>query len=173
MMTQTVPSPLGDILLAAEGDALTGLWFVGERLCGEGLETGRTAEEESPAVQAAERAVLAETRRWLEEYFAGREPEHMPKLRLVGSPFREEVWALLREIPYGRTVSYGELAKILAERRGIPKMSARAVGGAVGHNPISLIVPCHRVIGSDGSLTGYGSGLGRKEFLLKLEGILK
>ncbi len=94
----------------------------------------------------------------------------MPPIHMTGSPFRLSVWELLREIPYGETVTYGELAKIVAEKRGLSRMSAQAVGGAVGHNEISIIVPCHRVVGSDGSLTGYAGGVDKKERLLTLEG---
>ena len=109
-----------------------------------------------------------ETERWLALYFSGVEPDFTPPLRLRGTPFRQRVWEQLRAIPYGETVSYAQLAQRLAEGGG-GKPSARAVGGAVGHNPISLIVPCHRVVGADGSLRGYAGGLKRKEKLLALE----
>ena len=104
-------------------------------------------------------------------YFAGSEPDFLPPLHLAGSPFRQEVWALLRQIPYGETTTYRALAEAVARKRGLRQMSAQAVGGAVGHNPISIIVPCHRVVGSDGSLTGYAGGLERKVQLLRLEGV--
>lgn len=110
-------------------------------------------------------------RKWLDIYFSGKEPDFMPPVHMIGSPFRLSVWELLRQIPYGETVTYGELAKMVAEKRGLSRMSAQAVGGAVGHNEISIIVPCHRVVGSDGSLTGYAGGVDRKERLLTLEGV--
>lgn len=113
-------------------------------------------------------AVLAQTRVWLREYFSGRRPASRPPLQAQGTPFRRLVWQLLLEVPYGQTVSYGELATRLSRRLGRP-VAARAIGGAVGHNPIALIMPCHRVIGSDGSLTGYAGGLWRKRWLLDLE----
>lgn len=155
-------SPLGGITLAADGEALTGLWFDGQRHFAEGLPP--CAERPLP--------VFGETVRWLEDYFAGREPGFTPPLRPRGTPFRLVVWELLRTIPYGQTVSYGEIARRLAERPGFGRTSARAVGGAVGHNPISLIIPCHRVAGADGSLTGYAGGIERKFRLLRLEGAL-
>ncbi len=153
-------SPLGTILLAADEEGLTGLWFEGQRGC-PAPRQARPAGE-SPALDAA--------RRWLDAYFGGREPDFAPPLHLTGTPFQLAVWALLREIPYGKTVSYGEMARRLAMRRGLTRTSARAVGGAVGRNPVSLIVPCHRVIGADGSLTGYAGGIDRKRALLALEG---
>ena len=113
--------------------------------------------------------MLEETKRWLDIYFAGREPDFLPPLHLAGSPFRQEVWALLRQIPYGETTTYRALAEAVARKRGLRRMSAQAVGGAVGHNPSSIIVPCHRVVGSDGSLTGYAGGIDKKMRLLTLE----
>ncbi len=153
-------SPLGAILLAADEAGLTGLWFEGQRGCPDQRQARPVGE--APALDAA--------RRWLDAYFCGREPDFTPPLHLMGTPFQLAVWALLREIPYGQTVSYGELARRLAVRRGLTRSSARAVGGAVGRNPVSLIVPCHRVIGADGSLTGYAGGVDRKHALLALEG---
>ncbi len=154
-------SPLGDMLLACDRTGLTGVWFAGQRYFGRGLP--ENAEEKATPV-------LEETKEWLSEYFAGGRPSFTPPLNLSGTPFQTEVWGLLREIPYGETVTYGELARRLGLRRGIPHMSARAVGGAVGRNPVSVIVPCHRVIGADGSLTGYAGGEERKRALLVLEG---
>ena len=113
--------------------------------------------------------VFNDTRRWLDMYFAGQIPDFLPRLSPQGTAFRQSVWDMLLAIPYGQTTSYGELAKEIASRRQTEKMSAQAVGGAVGHNPIAIIIPCHRVIGKDGSLTGYGGGLWRKEWLLQLE----
>ena len=153
-------SPLGGILMAADGAGLTGLWFDGQKYFARGLD--REAEERAlPVFESA--------REWLDIYFSGREPDFTVPLHLKGTPFQIEVWELLRAIPYGRTATYGELAKSLAERRGLPRMSAQAAGGAVGHNPVSIIVPCHRVVGSDGSLTGYAGGVDKKLKLLELE----
>ena len=112
---------------------------------------------------------LTEAKRWLDVYFSGKMPDFMPPLHPIGSDFRQEVWALLLQIPYGQTVTYGELARQLAEKQGRPRMSAQAVGGAVGHNKISIIIPCHRVVGTGGSLTGYAGGIDRKVKLLALE----
>lgn len=144
-------SPLGSITLASNDMALVGLWFDGQRYFGDtqGVLT------ESP--------VFNETRRWLDIYFSGREPGFVPPLSLQGTDFQQHVWKVLLTIPYGQTVTYGELARRLGCR------SAQAVGGAVGHNPISIIVPCHRVVGANGSLTGYAGGLDRKRALLQLE----
>ena len=146
-------SPIGDIVLCADNHGLTGLWFEGE-----------SAEARHKPAKFIE-----EAKSWLDIYFDGREPVFTPKLHLIGTNFRLEVWNRLLEIPYGKTISYGEIARELAHRRGIERMAAQAVGGAVGHNDISIIVPCHRVIGSDGKLTGYGGGLDKKVFLLELE----
>ena len=142
--------------MACEGAALVGLWFEGQAHFAQGLRP----ETLSRLPQAP---VLEETRRWLDIYFIGRIPDFTPPLRLRGTPFRKAVWRILLEIPYGHTVTYGAIAARLA--------GPRAVGGAVGSNPVSLIVPCHRVVGADGSLTGYAAGLDRKRALLRLERI--
>ena len=113
--------------------------------------------------------VVELARKWLDIYFSGREPDIEVPLHLTGTPFQNEVWELLRTIPYGNTVTYGELTKRLAEKKGLPRMSAQATGGAVGRNPVSIIVPCHRVVGADGSLTGYAGGVDKKLKLLELE----
>lgn len=152
--TQTYSSPLGDILLAANDTGLTGLWFYGSKYFAAGLEDERSEKLTS---------VTEQTLRWLDIYFSGSEPDFTPPLELRGSPFRRRVWAQLMKIPYGGTVSYGEIARALGVN------SAQAVGGAVGHNPIGIIVPCHRVLGADGSLTGYAGGTDKKIFLLELE----
>ena len=154
-------SPLGGITLASDGEALTGLWFDGQ---------AHFAETLAPAHEEKALPVFTLAARWLDLYFAGREPDFRPPLRLRGSPFRRAVWEELLAIPCGQTLSYGELAARAARRLGSGRSSARAVGGAVGHNPISLIVPCHRVVGADGGLTGYAGGLDRKRLLLALEG---
>ncbi len=155
-------SPLGEILLAADELGLTGLWFVGSKYCAERLDPEH-AEGKLP--------VLREAQRWLKVYFSGKQPDSLPPLHPVGTPFQSEVWDLLLRIPYGCTATYGELAGRVAARRGLKRMSAQAVGGAVGHNPISLMIPCHRVVGASGSLTGYAGGIARKLALLKLEGV--
>ena len=153
-------SPLGRLLLAADEIGLTGLWFERQRYFAQGLAPVHT-DEETP--------ILAQTRRWLDLYFSGSVPDFTPPLHPIGSDFRQEVWALLLQIPYGKTTTYGALAARLAEKHGQRRMSAQAVGGAVGHNPISLMIPCHRVVGTSGSLIGYGGGIARKVKLLELE----
>ena len=153
-------SPLGRLLLAADEIGLTGLWFERQRYFAQGLAPGHT-DEETP--------ILAQTRRWLDLYFSGSVPDFTPPLHPIGSDFRQEVWALLLQIPYGKTTTYGALANQLAEKHGQRRMSAQAVGGAVGHNAISIIIPCHRVVGTNGSLTGYAGGIDKKISLLKLE----
>ena len=157
---QHYDSPLGGILLAADEIGLTGLWFDGQKYFARGLPGERT-EQETP--------VLAEARRWLDIYFTGKEPDFTPPLHPIGSVFRKAVWEILLQIPYGQTTTYGEIARQLAERQGLARMSAQAVGGAVGHNEIGIIIPCHRVVGTNGSLTGYAGGIAKKEKLLELE----
>ena len=158
--TQYYDSPLGRILLAADEIGLTGLWFEGEKYYADNLPEEYT-EQETP--------ILAETRRWLNIYFAGKEPDFLPPLHPIGSAFRQAVWEILLQIPYGQTITYGEIARQIAERKGLARMSAQAVGGAVGHNEISIIIPCHRVVGTNGSLTGYAGGMEKKVKLLELE----
>lgn len=158
--TSEYTSPLGGILLAADEVGLRGLWFDGQKYFARDLPDERT-ERETP--------VLSEAKRWLDLYFGGQEPDFLPPLHPVGSPFRQAVWEILLRIPYGKTVTYGEISKQLAEKMGLERMSAQAVGGAVGHNEISIIIPCHRVVGSNGSLTGYAGGIDRKIKLLELE----
>ncbi len=158
----TYDSPLGRLWLAGSEEALTGLWFEGQRFFDAAAIAAGLRGEPGP-IRAA--------KAWLEVYFAGRRPQDPPPLSCPASPFRQAVWAELRQVPYGRTVTYGELAARTAKRLGAARSSARAVGGAVGHNPIAILIPCHRVIGADGSLTGYAGGLERKARLLALEGI--
>ena len=153
-------SPLGGITVTSDGENLTGLWFDGQRAF-PGPPPREREEKTLP--------VFCMTDRWLDLYFRGQAPDFTPPLSLNGTPFRRTVWEILLTIPFGKTMTYGEIARILAARKGIMRMSAQAVGGAVGHNPVSLIVPCHRVIGAGGSLTGYGGGLERKRYLLDLE----
>lgn len=145
-------SPVGKLTLAGEGEALTGLWLEGQKYFGSKLHPVKWGE--SPA--------FAETRRWLECYFAGKDPGPTPQLAPEGTPFQRRVWELLRTVPWGETTTYGALAKRLGS-------SPRAVGSAVGHNPISILIPCHRVLGSEGSLTGYAGGTERKAWLLENE----
>lgn len=159
--TTTYQSPLGGLLLACDGIGLTGLWFEGEKFYALGLDSDHE-EKEMP--------VFAKVKRWLDIYFSGHEPDFVPPIHMIGSDFQISVWKLLMQISYGETTTYGELAKRMAKERGLPRMSAQAVGGAVGHNRISIIVPCHRVVGAGGSLTGYAGGIDRKKKLLTLEG---
>mgnify|MGYP002516952420 CR=1 FL=1 len=158
---QHYESPMGGILLAAEAGSITGLWFAGQKYFARGLPAD-SGERETPP--------LSEAKRWLDVYFSGRQPDFLPPLRPTGSVFRRKVWEILLTIPYGGTMTYGVIARKLARIQGLPGMSAQAVGGAVGHNPISLMIPCHRVVGTDGSLTGYAGGIERKKRLLELEG---
>lgn len=150
----TYESPLGEILLTCDGEHLTALFFAGQKYADVYLS--------SDAVQKSV-PVLEETKAWLDAYFLGNVPDVFPAMKLVGSDFQKRIWELLLEIPYGETVTYGYLAKKLGCK------SAQAVGGAVGRNPISILVPCHRVMGAGGKLTGYAGGVEKKEFLLKLE----
>lgn len=158
--TMNYSSPLGEILLAADDIGLTGVWFYGQKYFAHGLP-----EESAEGTVSA----LVRAKEWLDIYFGGNEPNFVPPLHPVDSEFRREVWDILLKIPYGETVTYGDIARELAEKNGCAKMSAQAVGGAVGHNNISIIIPCHRVIGASGSLTGYAGGIDRKIALLTLE----
>lgn len=158
--TGTYLSPLGNILLAADEIGLTGLWFEGQKYFANTLPDERIPQE-TP--------ILKEAKRWLDIYFSGKEPEFTPPLHPVGSAFRQQVWKILLQIPYGQTITYGEIARRLEEKQNISRMSAQAVGGAVGHNEVSIIIPCHRVVGTNGSLTGYAGGIDKKITLLELE----
>ena len=148
-------SPLGGITMASDGTALVGLWFDGQKYF---ADTLAEEHEERPDL-----AVFDQTRRWLDIYFSGKAPDFTPALLMRTSPFRKKVWQLLMEIPFGQTMTYGDIAHRLNCK------GAQAVGGAVGHNSISLIIPCHRIIGSNGSLTGYAGGIEKKAFLLQME----
>ena len=156
---QHYQSPLGGILLAADEVGLVGLWFDGQKYFANTLPA-ETVQENTP--------ILTEATRWLDLYFAGRVPDFTPPLHPAGSAFRKAVWDILLTIPYGQTVTYGDIAKQLAAQQG-GRVSAQAVGGAVGHNKVSLIIPCHRVVGANGSLTGYAGGIDKKIKLLELE----
>ena len=160
MTARILSTPLGDMLAAAEAGALCGLWFVGQRYYP--AEAGAWLDEPNDSSGAS---VLDETQAWLDAVFAGRDPGAPPVLAPRGTAFQQKVWSALLAIPRGRTVTYGELAA----RWG---SAPRAVGSAVRRNPISLIIPCHRVVGASGSLTGYAGGLERKKALLALEGML-
>lgn len=157
-------SPLGRVKLTTDGEALIGLWLEGQKYFG-----GKVKEE---FVENRSLPVLENAKDWLDRYFAGKKPEisELP-LAPMGSAFQQGVWELLCEIPYGQVTTYGEIAKKMAARMGKSSMSGQAVGGAVGHNPISIIIPCHRVVGANGSLTGYAGGIKKKVKLLEHEGV--
>ena len=158
--TSHYQSPVGNILLAADEIGLTGLWFEGQKYFALYLDKEHE-EKELP--------IFKQTKRWLDVYFSGKEPDYSEPLHFTGTDFQNEVWEILYSIPYGTTMTYGEIAKQIAAKRGLKRMSAQAIGGAVGHNEISIIVPCHRVVGSNGSLTGYAGGIDKKIWLLTLE----
>lgn len=158
LFAQRYDSPLGEMLLACDEVGLTGVWFVGQKYY-----------PEKASFQFVSHTFLTQTAQWLDEYFKGLKPAYLPPLHLQGSEFQLQVWSLLCEISYGEIVTYSDLARRIAARRGLASMSAQAVGGAVGHNPISILIPCHRVVGANGSLTGYAGGLNRKEWLLRWE----
>lgn len=153
-------SPLGGITLSGTETALTGLWFNGQKYFGSTLP--KEYEEKSVPV-------FAETAHWLDIYFSGKEPDFTPPLLMETTEFGKMVWKIMLTIPYGKTMTYGEIAERIANQKGLPRMSAQAVGGAVGHNAISLIIPCHRVVGKNGSLTGYAGGIDKKVKLLTME----
>lgn len=150
-------SPLGEMLIVSDGQSVCGVWFLGQK----------HFPSFENLIRSDNLTVFREVKDWFDDYFNGLNPEINFKLKPQGSRFRLEVWKILSEIGYGETSTYGEIASKIS-----PTMSARAVGGAVGHNPISILIPCHRVIGSDGRLTGYAGGLDRKRELLKLEKVI-
>lgn len=162
----TYPSPVGTITLACDGDGknLVGLWMKGQKYHGGTIPEAMQENNDLPLFDAA--------KKWLDRYFAGEKPavSELP-LAPIGGAFRQGVWNILREIPYGKVITYGGIAKKMAAKMKKERMSSQAVGGAVGHNPISIIIPCHRVVGSNGSLTGYSGGVGTKTKLLELEGV--
>ena len=162
-MTYTMKynSPIGELLLSADEKGLTGLWLANEKYFAKSLAPEHTEHKTD---------ILSLSEKWLDIYFMGKEPDFIPPLNAFGTPFQKEVWNILLDIPYGKTTTYSKIAEIIAEKHNIPRMSAQAVGGAVGHNEISIIIPCHRVIGKNGNLTGYAGGIERKIKLLKLEG---
>lgn len=155
-------SPIGELFLAAQEDHLTGAWFEGQKYFAHNLSE-KTEEKEIP--------LFKDVKKWLSIYFSGKEPDFTIPLLLTGSDFQKKIWKILCSIPYGQTMTYGEIAKQVAAQKGIPHMSAQAVGSAVGHNKISIFVPCHRVVGVKGNLTGYAGGIDKKIKLLTLEHI--
>lgn len=159
----TYHSPIGEITLSSNGTCLTGLWLNGQKYFASTL--GKTYKKESTI------PVFKQTVAWLDDYFQGHKPNFTPPLYLESTPFRCMVWDLLMKIPYGETITYKDIAHEIARQKGLSTMSAQAIGGAIGHNPISIIIPCHRVIGTNGSLTGYAGGIANKMKLLELEGI--
>lgn len=164
MNTSKYSSPLGEMLIAADEIGVTGIWFKNEKYYAQCLDKNSTAKE-TP--------IISEVKQWLDIYFNGSEPDSMPPIHMIGTAFQVEVWNILCKIPYGKTTTYHQIAKEIADNRGIPHMSAQAVGTAVGRNNINIIVPCHRVVGSNNSLAGYAGGIDRKMALLKLEGSFK
>lgn len=160
----TYSSPVGILTLACSGDHLVGLWMAGQKYFGDTLPEKMTEREGLP--------ILENAKQWLDRYFAGKKPaiSELP-LAPIGGEFRQGVWNILCQIPYGEVITYGDIAKKMAAKTGKTSMSSQAVGGAVGHNPISIIIPCHRVVGANGSLTGYAGGVDTKIKLLQLEGV--
>ncbi|MDV0443304.1 methylated-DNA--[protein]-cysteine S-methyltransferase [Methanorbis rubei] len=157
-------TPVGTLTLASDGEDLVGLWIEGQKYFGDTIPDKMTEKNELP--------IFVSTKRWLDRYFSGEKPLVSElSLRPHGGEFRQEVWDILCEIPYGEVITYGEIAKKMANRLGKERMSSQAVGGAVGHNPISIIIPCHRVVGTSGNLTGYAGGVGTKAMLLEHEGV--
>lgn len=159
--TSLYRSPVGEILLAADEIGVVGVWFQ------EGKYYANCLDKEN---EPKETPIINGLKKWLDIYFQGKEPGFVPSLHMIGTPFQIEVWNILREIPYGTTTTYNEIAKKIAKNRGLERMSAQAVGTAVGKNNISLIVPCHRVVGTNNSLAGYAGGIDKKIKFLKLEG---
>ena len=159
--TYKTPEGFSDIIMNSDGEYITGLWFEGSR---DTLKHKLDCEEK-------ELPIFEETKNWLDIYFNGKEPQFTPKYKIENlTPFRKDVIGIMNNIPYGKIVTYNDISKIIAEKKGIERMSSQAVGGAVGWNPICIIIPCHRVVGSNGSLTGYGGGIRNKVKLLELEG---
>lgn len=157
-----ISSPLGEITLRSDGEALTGLWFEHDKHYG---------DKDINGAKKADLAVFLQAEQWLAEYFSGKEPQVKVPLKFSGTPFQLLVWEILQKIPYGKLCTYSDIAQEIATQKKLKRMSAQAVGGAVGRNQLCIIVPCHRVVGANGSLTGYGGGMSRKVALLKLEGV--
>lgn len=159
--THHYDSPLGGITLASDGEFLTGLWFDGQKYFADTLDKDNVRRQ---------LPVFKQTDQWLDIYFSGKAPDFTPALSMNTTEFRKMVWEIMLTIPFGQTMTYGEIAQRIAAQKGLAHMSAQAVGGAVGHNSISLIIPCHRVVGTNGNLTGYAGGMDKKVWLLKMEG---
>ncbi len=155
-------SPLGEIMIAADENDIIGLWFVGQKYFAFNLDK----ENEEKDVE-----IIKCAKKWLDIYFSGKNPDFELPLKFIGTNFQKEVWKVISMVPYGKVITYNDIAKKISKEMAVKRMSARAVGKAVGHNPISIIVPCHRVIASNGSLTGYAGGIERKKFLLELENV--
>ena len=161
--TSTYKSPIGNLLIASKDNKLVGLWIEHQK-----YYLSNFKEE---IAKNSNLEILVKTKKWLDRYFNGEKQDiNELEINLIGSEFRKSVWEILKNIPYGEVITYNDIAKELAKQKGIEKMSAQAVGGAVGHNPISIIIPCHRVVGTNGNLTGYAGGIKNKVELLKLEG---
>ena len=160
MFERMVQIPLGEIRLRSDGKSLTGLWFVGQV---------NDAKDNSDIEIKDDLPIFGQVETWLESYFSGKQTPIKIPLQPKGTSFQERVWQILQEIPYGETMTYGEIAQRIAKEKGVATYSAQAVGQAVGKNPISILIPCHRVLGKNGALTGYAGGVHRKEQLLNLE----
>ena len=160
MFEKMIQTPLGEIRLRSDGKSLTGLWFVGQV---------NDAKDNSDIEIKDDLPIFGQVETWLESYFSGEQTPIKIPLQPKGTVFQEEVWKILQEIPYGETMTYGEIAQRIAKEKGVATYSAQAVGQAVGKNPISILIPCHRVLGKNGALTGYAGGVHRKEQLLKVE----
>ncbi|MDF9866635.1 methylated-DNA-[protein]-cysteine S-methyltransferase [Bacilli bacterium PM5-3] len=158
------PSSIGIITLASDGENLVGLWNENQKYYGASINETMI---ENNNLEVFEKAF-----KWLDDYFSGMKPDiSLLPLAPNGNEFRKDVWKILCDVPYGKTITYGEIAKKIAQKKGLKSMSAQAIGGAVGHNPISIIIPCHRVVGSNNSLTGYAGGIDKKIKLLEIEGV--
>lgn len=169
MYYQMTKTPLGNAIMESDGEALTGLYLQAQPGYDRLAEKLQNQENANNEVSETAERIFDLTKQWLKQYFGGEQPNIEVPLRVSGTLFQEDVWGILREIPYGETTTYGEIAERIAKKRDMRKMSAQAVGQAVGHNPISILIPCHRVLGKDRSLTGYAGGVDKKEFLLHLE----
>ena len=160
MFESRLHSPLGEVRLRSDGKSLTGLWFIGQV---------NDAKDNSDIEIKDDFPIFGQVETWLESYFSGKQTPITFPLQPKGTIFQERVWKILQEIPYGETMTYGEIAQRIAKEKGVETYSAQAVGQAVGKNPISILIPCHRVLGKNGALTGYAGGVHRKEHLLQLE----
>lgn len=160
--TSNYKSPIGNLLIASKENKLVGLWIENQKYY--------LSNFKDKIIETENLEILVKTKKWLDRYFKGEKPDISElEINFIGSEFRNSVWEILKNIPYGEVITYNDIAKELAKQKGIKKMSAQAVGGAVGHNPISIIIPCHRVVGSNGSLTGYAGGIKKKIYLLEHE----